>query len=51
MTVAESKSLKKGRRVYWRGDAADGRQYHRNKLGCSHDRLGQWSGGQSTPWG
>ena len=24
MTVAESKGLKKGRRVYWRGDAADG---------------------------
>ena len=24
MTVAESKDLKKGARVYWRGDAADG---------------------------
>ena len=24
MTAAESKSLKKGNRVYWRGDAADG---------------------------
>jgi hypothetical protein len=24
MTVGESKSLKKGARVYWRGDAADG---------------------------
>jgi hypothetical protein len=24
MTVTESKSLKKGTRVYWRGDAADG---------------------------
>jgi hypothetical protein len=23
MTVAESKGLKKGNRVYWRGDAAD----------------------------
>ena len=23
MTVSESKSLKKGTRVYWRGDAAD----------------------------
>ena len=23
MTVAESKTLKKGTRVYWRGDAAD----------------------------
>ena len=24
MTAAESKGLKKGSRVYWRGDAADG---------------------------
>ena len=24
MTVTESKSLKKGTRVYWRGDSADG---------------------------
>jgi hypothetical protein len=24
MTVTESKGLKKGNRVYWRGDAADG---------------------------
>jgi hypothetical protein len=24
MTAAESKGLEKGRRVYWRGDAADG---------------------------
>jgi len=24
MTTAESKGLKKGSRVYWRGDAADG---------------------------
>jgi hypothetical protein len=24
MTVTESKGLKKGTRVYWRGDAADG---------------------------
>jgi hypothetical protein len=51
MTAAESKGLKKGSRVYWRGDAADGGSITENKLGCSHDRLGQWSGGQSTPWG
>jgi hypothetical protein len=51
MNAAESKALKKGNRVYWRGDATDSGNYHRIELGCSHDRLGQWSGGHRTPWG
>ena len=39
MTVTESKNLNKGARVYWRG-APLIRYYHRNELGCGHDRLG-----------
>lgn len=34
MTADESKALKKGTRVYWRGDAADSGVIHRNELGC-----------------
>jgi len=49
MTAVESKGLKKGNRVYWRGDATDGGIM--NALGCSHDHLGQWSCGHRTPWG
>jgi hypothetical protein len=51
MTVAESKGLKKGSRVYWRGDATDGGRITDISWDASHDRLEQWSGGQSTPWG
>ena len=36
MTVDESKKLKKGTRVYWRGDAADSGIVTENKLGCGH---------------
>ena len=45
MTVDESKKLEKGTRVYWRGDEGG----HRNKLGCGHNRLEQWTGGQRAP--
>jgi hypothetical protein len=51
MTVAESKGLKKGTRVYWQGDAADSGVITRNELGCGHYRLEQWASGQRTPRG
>jgi hypothetical protein len=50
MTVDESKKLKKGTRVYWRGDAADSGIVTETSWGCGHDRLEQWTGGQRAPW-
>jgi hypothetical protein len=51
LTVAESKKLKKGDRVFWRGDAADGGNYQRDELERGHNRLGQWSSRHREPWG
>ena len=56
MNVAESKDLKKGNRVYWRGDATNGgiiteMSWDAVTIRCSHDHLGQWSGGDRAPWG
>jgi len=49
MTVDESKALKKGTRVYWRGEAGDSGTITETSLGRSHNRLEQWAGSQSTP--
>ena len=40
MTAAKSKDLKRGNRVYWRGDATDGGSVTKIELGCCYDRLG-----------
>ena len=50
MNTSESKGLKRGSRVYWRGDANDG-GIITNMSWDGHDRLGQWSGGHRAPSG
>ena len=51
MTVIESKGLKKGNRVYWRGDATDSGTITETSWDAVTNRLGQWSGGYRTPRG
>ena len=51
MTAAESKALKKGSRVYWRGDAADGGSITEMSWDAVTIAWDNGQGGQSTLWG
>jgi hypothetical protein len=51
MNAAESKALKKGSRVYWRGNVDDSGRVTDNELGRGHNCLRQRSRGDRTSWG